>query len=142
MNDQNEKWDYLLSLDEKYLQGGVMLSEYCTYLIKNCDLSFVIDAHLSTIITAVAGIETFLRSESSEIKQSFQELINISNLDNESKENLHRLRKFRNKWVHVNEPWNDSELLEFTEKVDKELEEYSILAVNLLRKVSYSNPFI
>ena len=36
-----EKWDYLLELDEILLVGGVMLSEWATFLIRNADLSFV-----------------------------------------------------------------------------------------------------
>ena len=55
---EDEKWEYLVELDERLLQGGVILSEWATFLIKSADISFVSGAHLASIITGLAGIET------------------------------------------------------------------------------------
>lgn len=89
---KTEKWDYLLELDETLLVGGVMLSEWTTFLIRNADLSFVGDANLSCIITSLAGIETYLRSEEESKRTNLYDLIEQTSLDIDLKAELHSLR--------------------------------------------------
>lgn len=60
---KEEKWAYLVELDERLLLGGVLLSEWATFLVKDADLAFVGGAHLASIITGLAGVETHLRGE-------------------------------------------------------------------------------
>ena len=60
---EEDKWQYLVELDERLLQGGVILSEWATFLIKDADTAFVGGAHLASITTALAGVETHLRAE-------------------------------------------------------------------------------
>lgn len=38
---EEEKWRYLFDLDDDHLHGGVILSEWATFLIKDADLAFV-----------------------------------------------------------------------------------------------------
>ena len=58
-----DRWKFLTDLDDEILKGGVILSEWCSFIVRETDLAFVAGAHLATIITATAGIETYLRSE-------------------------------------------------------------------------------
>ncbi len=139
---EDEKWEYLVELDEKLLQGGVILSEWATYLIKDADLAFVGGAHLASIITSIAGVETHRRGEVDSSKQRLVDLIEQSDLEYDLKQELQLLRKYRNKWVHVADPWDDEALLDFPEKHEAELEEMDKRRISALRRTIYTNPWI
>jgi hypothetical protein len=117
-----EREAFLLCLDDELLQGGVILSEWCSEIVRQADLAFIGGADLAVVLTAVAGTETYLRSEYATSKrQRLAELIDESPIDVELKVNLHNLRRYRNKWVHVDEPWNDGPLLVHPEALLNEL---------------------
>jgi hypothetical protein len=61
--DQAERSEFLMALDAELLKGGVTLSEWCSFIVCECDAAFVAGANLATVVTAVAGIETHLRAE-------------------------------------------------------------------------------
>jgi hypothetical protein len=139
----NERWAKLLELDEELLMGGVVLSEWCCLIVREADTAFACGANLASILTAVSGIETYLRSEYSTTgKEHLVELINGSNISVSLKSDLHELRKYRNKWVHVDEPWNDSFLIQRPESMGSELEEMALFSAKLLRRIIYSNQFV
>jgi uncharacterized protein YutE (UPF0331/DUF86 family) len=138
----DERWTYLAELDEQLLKGGVVLSEKSAFLVRNADLAFVHEAHLAAVLTAVAAIETHLSAEDPYNRQRLVGLIDSSALDSELKAELHALRKFRNSWVHVDDPWDDGELLEQSNDAERHLEEMASRAVVALRKTIYSNPWI
>ncbi len=54
---------YILELDEAFLKGGIVLSEWCAFIVRECDYAFIAGANLATTITSLSGIETYLRSE-------------------------------------------------------------------------------
>jgi hypothetical protein len=58
------------------------------------------------------------------------------------KTEIHTLRKFRNKWVHIDDPWTDDELLEKPEAIEDELEKMAFFAVRTLRKTIYENQWV
>ena len=139
----DDRWSHLIALDEKLLKGGVVLSEWCSFIVREADTAFVNSAHLASILTAVSGIETYLRSEYAKNGRArLIELIDLSPIPDALKDNLHRLRKYRNKWVHIDEPWDDSELLENPETTEEELEEMALFAARLLRETIYENPWV
>lgn len=139
---EEDKWQYLVDLDERLLRGGVILSEWASFLIKDADMAFVTGAHLASIITGLAGVETHLRGEGGSSKQRLVELIDESALEEDLKQELQILRKYRNKWVHVTDPWDDDTLLESPEKHGVELEEMARRCAVALRKTIYANPWI
>jgi hypothetical protein len=139
---EHEKWDFLTEMDERLLQGGVILSEWATFLVKEADLSFVGSAYLASIITAIAGIETHLRAEGGFGKQRLVDLIAQADLHPDLKSELQVLRKYRNKWVHVSEPWEDNALLQFSAKHEAELEEMAKRCLVALRQTIYTNPWV
>lgn len=103
--ERDERWEELVALDEELLQGGVILSEWCAFIVREADIAFVNSAHLASILTSVSGIETYLRSEYSATgKERLVELINQALIDDDLKNDLHKLRKYRNKWVHIDDP--------------------------------------
>ena len=141
--NESERWSHLVALDEELLKGGVILSEWCSFIVREADTAFVKGAHLASILTAVSGIETYLRSEYSKTgNDRLFKLIDESPIDDDLKSDLHKLRKYRNKWVHVDDPWDDSSLLESPENHERELEEVAFFAVRLLRQTIYENPWI
>ena len=140
---ESERWEWLVQLDEELLLGGVILSEWCSAIVRESDLAFARGANLGAILTAVAGIETYLRSEYTEsTRENLHDLINKSPIAPDLREDLHRIRRYRNKWVHVGDPWQDQELLEIPEKCEQELEEMAAFAVKSLRRTIYENPWI
>lgn len=142
MTDE-ERWSYLLSLDEEMLKGGVILSEWCTYIVRESDMAFAAGAYLASILMAIAGVETYLRSEySGSSRESLFTLIDSAPITESLKHELHRLRKYRNTWVHVETPWKDDRLLEAPEEIDHELEQMAFSAVRVLREVIYQNPWV
>ncbi len=50
---------------------------------------------------------------------------------------LHRIRRFRNGWVHVNDPHDDDDLLARPEYHEKQLEEFATFTIEQLRRVIY-----
>ena len=139
----DDRWSHLVALDEELLKGGVVLSEWCSFIVRESDTAFVNSAHLASILTAVSGIETYLRSEYAQNGRArLVELIDHSPIPDTLKVNLHRLRKYRNKWVHIDEPWDDSDLLEHPEITEKELEEMALFAARLLRETIYESPWV
>ena len=139
---EKEKWRYLVELDDNLLQGGAILSEWATFLIKDADLAFVHGAYLASIITGLAGIETHLRGEGGSNRQRLVELIKESDLEEDLKRELQILRKYRNKWVHVSDPWEDGTILETPEKYETELEKMAKRCTIALRRTIYTNPWI
>ncbi len=89
----------------------------------------------------MSGIETYLRSEYAQSKKErLVDLIDLSPIPNGLKENLHTLRKYRNRWVHIDEPWDDAMLLEKPQTTEAELEQMAFFAARLLRETIYENP--
>ncbi len=139
---EQERWDYLLKLDEELLVGGVILSEWCSMIVREADTAYASGAHLASILTAVSGIETYLRSESGGGRRRLVELIDEAPIPAELKAKLHDLRRYRNKWVHVEEPWDDQPLLEHPEHFEIELEQKAQFAARVLRETIYSNQWL
>lgn len=142
MNEE-ERWSYIVGLDEELLKGGVILSEWCSFIVREADTAFAHGAFLASILTAVSAIETYLRSKhGSQNKERLFDLINGASIEEDLKKDLHTLRMYRNKWVHVNEPWQDERLLESPEEFEKELEAMALFAVRALRRTIYENQWI
>lgn len=140
---EEERWNHIVSLDEELLKGGVILSEWCLFIVRESDLAFVHGANLASILTAVSGIETYLRSEySDKERSSFFELIDGSPIAEDLRSDLHKLRKYRNKWVHVNDPWDDQKMIDAPEESEKELEEMALFAVRVIRRTIYENQWV
>lgn len=133
----------LVALDEDLLKGGIILSEWCTYIIQQADIAFINGANLASILTAVAGIETYLRSENNALREArLVTLINQSGLEEDLKQDLQTLRRYRNKWVHVDDPWDDGDVLTKPEEVDNEVERMAFFAAKALRRTIYQNQWV
>ncbi|WP_155736172.1 hypothetical protein [Pseudomonas chlororaphis] len=111
-------------------------------MIRDADVAFVNEENLSCVITFLAAIEACLRSEDVSGGKRFVDLIINSDLDEELKAELHGLRKYRNKWVHVAAPWEDQILLDSPELFEKEIEQITRRSIVALRRALYSNPFM
>lgn len=139
----DERWLLLNMLDEELLKGGVVLSEWCSFIVRETDIAFVNGAHLATICTAVSGIEAHLRSESTaKGSDRLVQLIENSPISDDLKADLHKLRKYRNRWVHVDEPWSDRMLIDEPTAMESELENMAFFAARTLRKAIYANQCI
>lgn len=141
-----ERETYFREQEELLLKGGAAFSEWCTFISKSVYDAFVNGADLAAIITAVTCIETYFKTESPESsKKSLAELIDGAfGLSHEEREDLHLLRRYRNKWVHAGrlDDSHDSDLLLNEHKYEEELEEMAFLSVRMMLIVLFSNPFI
>ena len=141
-----ERWDYIINLDEELLKGGVILSEWTTFLVKDAETAFCSNANLSAILACQAAIESHLRYEYFDAKESkrwgFYQLIEKSSLNNDLKTELHELRIFRNKWMHVEDPSDDSDLLSRPEYHENELMQFSKKSIRTMLKTLYVNQWI
>ncbi|HZH52322.1 MAG TPA: hypothetical protein VEZ16_10635 [Microvirga sp.] len=136
---EDARWSLIADPDRE-LKGGVILSEWCALIVQDTDLAFASGANLATIITATAGIETYLRSEyGAGERETLHKLIDGSPIREDLKAELHRIRKYRNRWVHVSDPSEDKDLIVNFEKYDRELEDMAIAAVRALRRTIYEN---
>ncbi len=137
----NAKWEFIVSLDVRYLKGGVMLSEWTASLVRDADTAFCSGANLSAILSAQAAMECHLRYEYSSFHNSdrlgFYDLIEQSPIDAELRVELHRIRRFRNRWVHVNDPHDDDDLVARPEYHEKQLEGFATFTIEQLRRVIY-----
>lgn len=128
----DEKWDFLSRLDDELLMGGVILSEWTSFIVRDVDTAFCNGANLACILAAQAAIESHLRYEygAPPIRNAgAYHLIEHSQMDASLKADLHRLRAFRNQWVHLNDPHDDHQLLLRPELVESELEEMARHAI-------------
>lgn len=143
MTTQADRTALLLQLDDKLLKGGVVLSEWCAFLVRESDEAFEAGAYLASLLTALAAIETFLRSEvPGGKKKRLVDLIEASGLDPQLIGTLSDLRLYRNKWVHVDDPSNDEELLRSPEVIEQELESKAFAGIRALRRVVYSRQWV
>ncbi len=58
-------------------------------------------------------------------------------ISSELKRNIHILRRYRNKWVHVNDPEDDQYLLDNPEYIEEEQEEMAKLAIRTMLQILY-----
>lgn len=141
--NEKDHWVHLLALDDELLKGGVILSEWCSFIVREADTAFAKGTYLASILTAVSGIETYLRSEHSQTgKERLVELINKASIADDLKDDLHALRKYRNKWIHVGAPWDDEAILEKPDEMERELKEMAFLAARALRRTIYENQWV
>ena len=68
--------------------------------------------------------------------------INLAAISDSLRQDLHTLRKYRNRWVHVSAPHDDAELLVTPQIAEEELERMAHLAVRSLRMTIYSDQWL
>jgi hypothetical protein len=128
-------------LDEELLNGGVMLSEWSTFLIRDADTAYCAGANLAAILVAQAAIECHLRFEYASFlnkkRMGFFNLIEECPIPEDLKADLHTIRKYRNQWIHVNDPQKDEDLLEKPRYFEEELEKLARFSIRNMRKVIY-----
>lgn len=141
--NENDRWAFINALDDELLQGGATMSEWCAFIVRDCDYAFVNGANLATIISATAAIETYLRAEYAGGKRTrLADLIDSAPIQQELREDIHKLRKYRNTWVHVATPEDDEEILQNPETHEEQLEKWAKLAQRTLRRTIYDNQWV
>jgi hypothetical protein len=138
---EEERERHLYDLDEELLKGSVLFSAWCHLLILESDSAFIKGAHLAAVLTAMSGIEAQLRFDNSVPGErlTLAQLIEKSPFPEGLKRELHELRRLRNTWVHVADPWDESlvQHLEHPETLQQELEPWALRAVTALRRAFY-----
>ena len=143
---QDEKWEFLTGLDDELLLGGANVSEWAAFLIRDADEAFCAGANLAAILAAQAAMECHLRQDycagNKSSKRGFYDLIQGTALPDDLRADLHTIRAYRNKWVHVDEPEADENLLTRPKYYHEELERMAKLAIRSMRRVIYLDQFV
>lgn len=138
----DEKQNFIISIDEELLLGGVIISEWTSYLARDAETAFVHGANLAAILCAIAAIESHLRYEyfPKEVNQKkLFKMIEMADFDDNFRSELHKLRQFRNSWIHVQDPSDDQLLLERPDYESIRLENLAKEAIRTMLIVLYSN---
>ena len=140
---QKEREQFWIRTEDELLLGGACFSEWCTFISKSVYIAFTNGTDLATIITSMACIETYFKTEDPSIKsENLASLIDSNALLTETeKHQLHILRKYRNSWVHVDRI-DDAPILTDELPFLKEAEEMACLSVRMLMVVLFSSPFV
>ena len=142
MNEE-AKWAFIGALDDELLKGGDTMSEWCAFIVRDCDYAFVGGANLATVISATAAIETYLRAEYAGDKRvRLVDLIDSAPIQQGLRDDIHKLRRYRNSWVHVETPGDDDKILQNPEAYEEQLEEWAKLAQRILRRTIYENQWV
>lgn len=138
-NPEPGRSEQLAQWEEELLLGGVMLSEWTTFLACDAQTAFQAGADLAALLAAMAAIEAHLRHEypSDGHGDGLARLIEQSPLTADLKRRLHELRRYRNRWVHVNDPDNDERLLQDPAGARNELSLMATVAMRLLLEIIY-----
>lgn len=136
MLDQPARRALLITLDEERQERTAVLSEWIECLLTDADTAFLAGADLAALLTALAALETFLRDQVSSVKGgNFASLIENLDVDRETLDDLQELRRFRNRWAHVAEPWDDHDLIIRSNTNEQEREDMAILALRSVGKI-------
>lgn len=132
-----DRWSYLVGLDDELLLGSAVVSEWAAFMVRQADIAFAMGADLATILAVVSAIETHLRAGYGNNSDRLSRLINLARIDESLRADLHDLRRYRNRWVHVDSPNEDSDVLENPQHFEAELASRARMAVRVLRRTLY-----
>lgn len=136
---QEAKEKLLLELEERLFLGCTLPSEWTTVIMQDAEGAFVSGHYLAAILTAQAAMECNLRHENGVAERcGFFELIEGSDLPAELKQDLHVVRRYRNRWVHVADPSEDSHLQDHLFEEGEDMERMAVLAITCMLKVHFS----
>lgn len=133
---KNDRERTLLDIQDDVLKGGICVQDWTTFQLENAYISYCAGANLSCIVMCQATIESFMRDDEQLSDRSFYDLIENCSYDQDMKTKLHTLRKYKNKWTHINEQINDFLIDE------KELEKMALFSYRLALEVFHYYPFI
>jgi len=136
-----DKQAYIDELWNTELKGGIELSEYSTFLAKDAGIALVSGAFIAAIIVSCSAIESHLRFDGAQ-GRSLYELMTRVGFSQSLADEINKVRKFRNEWVHVNEPELDEKLLKNPEMIEKQCEEMAMLAYQCLVRALCFNQYV
>lgn len=132
----NKREKVLLDIQEDVLKGGICVQDWTTFQLENAFISYCAGAALSCIIMCQTAIESYIRDDELLANRSFYELIDNSSFNRDMKKKLHKLREYRNRWVHINE-----QIGEFF--IDyKELDEMAKFSYRLALEIFHYYPIV
>lgn len=134
-----EKIYKIFCVNGKYgIQSEFRIFYFNTFTqLENAYIAFCAGADLACILMCQAAIESYMRDDEGLKNRSFYDLIEQCSYDAKTKIKLHKLREYRNKWVHINEQ------KECNIQIDHvELEKMALFAYRLTLEVFHYYPFV
>jgi uncharacterized protein YutE (UPF0331/DUF86 family) len=136
---------FIHGLWDEHLKGGVTFTEFATFMANDAETAFEAGADLAAILAACSTIETYVRWEilgEEHARTTFKKLIEQSDLQDDLKDDLQKLREFRNRWVHVHDAGKDEVLLERPHEVWGEISEHAEFAMKCMIRTLCSNQWV
>jgi len=128
-------------IDSRFLEPACGDGNFLAEILRRT--AFIHGADLSTVVMSLACIETYFKTENPDLhKKSLFYLIDTETaLSEEERQNLHKLRHYRNRWVHMYD-LDDDEILNDETSFIHEAEEMACLAVKMLLTVLFLDQFV
>ena len=139
---EEEKRAFLDALEEEILKGGAELSEWATRIALDATEAFFCGQYLATLLTAMAAIETHLRFHYGSPKMRLSELVDQALVEDTLKMEIHALRQYRNRWVHIEDPWDEAPVIHDLELVEKELFGFAKRSIEAMYRVLYCEQWV
>ena len=94
--DKRQRENFFIDLEEELLIGGAAFSEWSVFISKSAYDAFINGADLAAIITTLAVIESYLRTEdpNSKGKNLFILINEYDFIDEKTRFQIHQLRKY------------------------------------------------
>lgn len=137
---ESERWEYVLSLDDELLMGSSVTSEWATLLICDADTAYCHGAPIASILVSIAAIEAHVRFElqvGPADRRPLAHLIDSYGGSADLRAKVHELRRARNAWTHVRDPYDDQHLVNDRLATERELDGIAREGLRTLRRVLY-----
>ena len=126
--DRQDHIDHLYETHSlnKQIEGN----DWAIFILNEASQSFIHQADLPTLLTAVTAIEATLRKSLNKTDlASLKTMIDESSLNFELKDRLHMLRKYRNQWVHQKQLAEKADITTDIYQIEVELEDMAYFAL-------------
>lgn len=125
-----------MDIQEDVLKGGICIQDWTTFQLENAYIAYCAGANLACVVMCQAAIESYIRDDEKLSDRSFYDLIENSSFNTNIKTKHHKLRGYRNKWVHINDKDNDFIIDEY------ELENMALFSYRLALEIFHYYPFV
>lgn len=137
-NSKYEKREQiLLQIQDEVLRGGICFDDLTSFQLENAYIAFCAGADLACLVMCQAALESYIKDDENIESNRFYDIIENCSYSDDIKQQLHHLRQYRNKWMHINIK-KDTDF-----NIDEiELMQEAINAYKLTLEVFHYYPFI
>lgn len=103
--ENNSKYEkrkqILLQIQDEVLRGGICFDDLTSFQLENAYIAFCAGADLACLVMCQAALESYIKDDENIESNRFYDIVENSSYSDEIKQQLHHLRQYRNKWMHI-----------------------------------------